>query len=191
MIAIADNSAGRINLNVYMREGGDLVCSHPMFEEGASATENSPIGYGNSVVLENNAGYGGPFGDPLLVEAGLTKITVKDDYSGCVENWYNRSVKAQTTPRLSTETGLIYSYSVKAGTPIFGFIPTFGWYFTSIAWDTGEVVNEVWVGSGPFWNNVLDPVTLAPDGTAYAGTLSGIMAIRDCKSFKKGKCKDK
>jgi hypothetical protein len=191
MIAIADNSAGRINLNVYMRESGDLVCSHPMFEEGASATENSPIGYGNSVVLENNAGYGGPFGDPLLVEAGLTKITVKNDYSGCVENWYNRSIKAQTTPRLSTETGLIYSYSVKAGTPIFGFIPTFGWYFTSIAWDTGEVINEVWVGSGPFWNNVLDPVTLAPDGTAYAGTLSGIMAIRDCKSFKKGKCKDK
>ena len=191
MIAIADNAAERINLNVYMRDSGDLVCSHPMFEFGASATENSPIGYGNSVVLENNAGYGGPFGDPLLVEPGLTKITVKDDYSGCEENWYNTAVRAQTTPRLSTETGLVYSYSVKEGTPIAGIIPTFGWYFTSIDWETGDVVNEVWVGSGPFWNNVLDPVTLGPDGTAYVGTLSGLMSIRDCQDFKNGKCKDK
>jgi hypothetical protein len=41
-----------------------------MFEEGASATENSPIGYGNDIVLENNAGYAGPFGDPLLTVPG-------------------------------------------------------------------------------------------------------------------------
>jgi hypothetical protein len=56
LVAIADNSAGRINLNVYRRETGEQICQFPMFEEGASATENSPIGYGNDLVLENNAG---------------------------------------------------------------------------------------------------------------------------------------
>ena len=193
LIAIADNSAVRINLNVYVRETGEQICQFPMFDENASATENSPIGYGNDVVLENNAGYGGPFGDPLAVTPGLTRLHVKDDLSGCEQVWHNDELIGQTTPRLSTKTGLIYSYTVKAGTPIAGIIPTFGWYFTAIDWNTGEVVNETWVGSGPFWNNVLDPVTLGPDGTAYAGTLSGIMSIRDCQNFNanSGKCKDK
>jgi len=27
--------------------------------------------------------------------------------------------------------------------------------------------------------NVLDPVTIGPDGTAYVGTKNGLMAIRD------------
>ncbi len=178
LIAIADNAAGRIHLNVYLRDTGEQICEFPMFEEGASATENSPIGYGNDLVLENNAGYAGPFGNPLLTEPGLTRIHVNDDYSGCELVWYTQEFRAQTTPRLSTETGLIYTYSVKEGAPVYG-IPTHGWYFGALDWDTGERVYEIWVGSGSEWNNVLDPLTLAPDGTAYVGTKNGLMSIRD------------
>ena len=84
----ADNSAERIHINVYLRESGQQICQFPMFEEGASATENSPIGYGNDVVLENNAGYPGPFGDPLLTTAGLTRVHVREDLSGCELVWH-------------------------------------------------------------------------------------------------------
>jgi hypothetical protein len=190
LIAIADNSANRINLNVYLREDGTPICQLPMFTEGASATENSPIGYGNDIVLENNAGYAGPFGDPLLTVPGLTRVHVKADYSGCELVWHTENFRAQTTPRLSTATGLIYTYSVKEGLPI-GPITTQGWYFGALDWETGEPAFEVWVGSGGMWNNVLDPVTLGPDGTAYVGTRNGIMAIRDGAACeKKKKCKD-
>ena len=48
-----------------------------------------------------------------------------------------------------------------------------------------ELIYEAWVGNGSFWNNVLDPVTLGPDGTAYVGTKNGLMAIRDQKKNKK------
>ena len=132
LIAIADNSAGQIHINVYHRQDGRQICEFAMFQQDASATENSPIGYGNDLVLENNAGYPGPFGEPFL-----------------------------------------------------GFIPTYGWYFGALDWETGERVYEVWVGNGSFWNNVLDPVTLGPDGTAYVGTKNGLMSIRDGK--KKGR----
>jgi hypothetical protein len=178
LIASADNAAGRIHLNVYLRETGEQICEFPLFEEGASATENSPIGYGNDLVIENNAGYPGPFGDPLLTEPGLTRVRVRPDYSGCELVWHTTAFRAQTTPRLSTATGLVYTYSVREGQPVYG-IPTHGWYFGALDWDTGERVYEVWVGNGPDWNNVLDPVTLGPDGTAYVGTKNGLMAIRD------------
>jgi hypothetical protein len=181
LIAIADNSAGRININVYRRESGEQICEFPMFEDGASATENSPIGYGNDIVLENNAGYPGPFGSPQLTVAGLTRVHVRNDHSGCDLVWHTTEFRAQTTPRLSTATGLIYTYSVKPGQPILG-IPTNGWYFGALDWETGERAYEVWVGNGTNWNNVLDPVTIGPDGTAYVGTKNGLMAIRDGKA---------
>lgn len=191
LVAIADNSAGRININVYRRADGEQICQFPMFEEGASATENSPIGYGNDVVLENNAGYPGPFGDPQLTTAGLSRVHVREDYSGCDLVWNTTEFRAQTTPRLSTATGLIYTYSVKPGQPLFGFIPTNGWYFGALDWETGERAYEVWVGNGTNWNNVLDPVTLGPDGTAYVGTKNGLMAIRDGEAPGNGKKKKK
>jgi hypothetical protein len=180
LIAIADNAAGRINLNVHLRETGERVCKLPLFEEGASATENSPIGYGDDIVIENNAGYPGPFGNPLLTVAGLTRVKVRGDRSGCDIVWDTDALKAQTTPRLSTVTGLVYSYAVKPGAPVYG-IRTYGWYFSALDFETGEPAFEVWLGNGHMWNNVLDPVTLAPDGTAYVGTKNGLMAIRDGK----------
>jgi len=197
LVAIADNSAGRIHLNVYRRQDGVQICQFPMFEEGASATENSPIGYGNDLVLENNAGYPGPFGDPLLTTPGLTRVHVREDRGKCVEDlsccdliWHTTEFRAQTTPRLSTATGLIYTYSVKEGQPVLG-IPINGWYFGALDWETGERAFEVWVGNGGFWNNVLDPVTLGPDGTAYVGTKNGLMAIRDSRKKPKKPKKDK
>ncbi len=98
-------------------------------------------------------------------------------------------IRAQTTPRLSTDTGLIYTYSVKEGLSI-GPVTFNGWYFGALDWETGDEVFEVWVGSGGMWNNVLDPVTLGPDGTAYLGTRNGIMSIRDCdEKGTSGKCR--
>jgi hypothetical protein len=129
--------------------------------------------------LENNAGYPGPFGNPQETVAGLTRLHVRQDQSGCDLVWHTEEFRAQTTPRLSTANGLIYTYSVKAGEPFLGIIPTNGWYFGALDWETGKRVYEVWVGNGSFWNNVLDPVTIGPDGTAYVGTKNGLMAIRD------------
>ena len=39
-----------------------MVCKEPIFAEGASATENSLITAGRSLIVENNYGYQDPFG---------------------------------------------------------------------------------------------------------------------------------
>ena len=65
-VAIADNAEPRLNVLVYrrgpidfgQRRGSErLICKQPLFAPGASATDNSFIGIGRSLVIENNAGY--------------------------------------------------------------------------------------------------------------------------------------
>jgi hypothetical protein len=63
-VSIADN-ADPMNVVVYRRErrpprGGRLVCEHPVFRKGAGATDNSLIGTGRSMIVENNYGYAPP-----------------------------------------------------------------------------------------------------------------------------------
>ncbi len=41
-------------------QGPRMVCHVPLFRKGASATENSIIGAGRSMIIENNYGYTGP-----------------------------------------------------------------------------------------------------------------------------------
>src|SRR3954453_5659032 len=47
----------------YKRDGAAkrrLICKAPVFVAGASATENSLVAAGRSVIVENNYGYEGP-----------------------------------------------------------------------------------------------------------------------------------
>src|SRR5438552_11134413 len=60
-VAIADNAEPRLNVLVYRRRwdvaGTRLLCREPVFPPGASATENTFVGFGPSLIGENNAGY--------------------------------------------------------------------------------------------------------------------------------------
>ncbi len=61
-IAIADNAEPRSNIVVYDRRRGvtnRLHCAVPVLADGASATENSLVAVGNSLIIENNYGYTG------------------------------------------------------------------------------------------------------------------------------------
>ena len=58
-VSITDN-ADPMNVVVYRRGGGREICRQPVFEEGAGSTDNSLIGAGHSIVVENNHGYTGP-----------------------------------------------------------------------------------------------------------------------------------
>ena len=63
LVAITDN-ADPMNVLVYRRGSGALICRQPVFAKGASATDQSLIGTGRSLVVENNYGYSGPPRDP-------------------------------------------------------------------------------------------------------------------------------
>ena len=176
-VAITDN-ADPINAVVYRRaadpEGRRVVCREPLFEEGASATDQSLIGAGRAIVAENNYGYtlaeaeGGGEG----IASGLQRVDVDRDGRGCETRWRSDERAPSVVPKLSLRSGLVYTYTLP---------PDQGgaWYLTTLDFRTGETVYSRLAGTGLGFNNNYAPVTLAPDGTAYVGVLGGVTMFGD------------
>jgi hypothetical protein len=181
-VAITDN-ADPMHVVVYRtaprlpRHRHRLVCQVAVFRRGASATENSLITAGRSLVVENNYGYRDPFG-PLagtITEPGFARVDVGADGRACRRVWTNTTERGATVvPKLSTRTGLIYTYTQEpdpAGTQ--------RWSWEALDFRTGRTVWKQLAGTGAAYNNNYAGLALGPDGTAYLGVLGGLVALRD------------
>ncbi|WP_435590116.1 hypothetical protein [Nocardia sp. bgisy118] len=176
-VAITDN-ADPMNVVVYRTDPAAAqreVCSIPVFTKGASSTENSLIGAGNSLIVENNYGYTGP--DATLggrtTTAGFARIDIDPDGGGCHTVWTNDTVAAPSVvSKLSLATGLIYTYTKGAEV-------TDPWYWTALDFRTGNLVWKQKSGAGPQFNNNYAGIALGPDGAAYLGVLGGLISLRD------------
>jgi hypothetical protein len=180
-VAITDN-ADPMRVVVYrtatrLRRGTRrVVCAVPVFEKGLSATENSLIGSGRSLIVENNYGYRDPFGPQAgnISEAGFARVDVRRGGRGCVRRWTNRSVRAPSVvPKLSTATQLIYTYTQTLGAG------TQSWSWVGLDARTGRTAFTVPAGTGLGANNNYAGIALGADGTAYLGTIGGIRTLRD------------
>jgi hypothetical protein len=181
-VAITDN-ADPMNVVVYrkakrLRRGRRrVVCQVPVFDKGASATENSLITAGRSLFVENNYGYQDPFGprSGAVTTPGFARVDVRRRGKGCRRVWTNRTERAPSVvPKLSTRTGLIYTYTREAA-PLLEQ----PYFWTAIDARTGRTAWKVYAGSGLGFNNNYAGLALGPDGTAYLGVLGGIVALRD------------
>jgi len=177
LIAFGDNADPRPNVLVYrldeVEDTRRLVCKIPVFEPGKSALENSFIGYGRSLIVENNYGFS-VFGDSAGGAPGLIRIDVREDLSGCDIVWQNDSVASGCGAKLSTGNGLIYQYSLERGT---GWVNS--WYFTAVDFDTGNLVWKIYAGSGKQWDNAMLTLSIGPTGLLTAGTLTGVVSLQD------------
>jgi hypothetical protein len=173
LVAITDN-ADPMNVVVYTR-AGRLVCKQPVFEQGASATDQSLIAAGRSFVVENNYGYAGitatQFGKTST--PGLERVDVSKDLKTCRKVWHSDEIAPSVVPKLSVPNGLVYTYTKPPG---FTGDP---WYFTALDFRTGRTIYKFQTGAGLGFNNNYAPVTIGPDGTAYVGTLGGLVGVRD------------
>jgi hypothetical protein len=153
------------------------VCTVPVFGKGESATENSLIGSGNSLIVENNYGYQDPLGprSGAVTKPGFARVDVRADGTGCRKAWTNHDVRAPTVvPKLSTRTGLIYTYSRP-----FDPSGSEGYYWTAINFRTGKTAWSRYAGSGLAFNNNYSGIALGPHGTAFLGVGGGIISLRD------------
>lgn len=113
-VAIGDNDTSQINICIYDQETGELVFRHKLFEDGASACENSIVAYKNSYVIANTYGYLDPF-KTNDTPGGIMRF----DYNESKGNFeLNSSWPAAglfdpktATPKLSAGNGLIYVYN--------------------------------------------------------------------------------
>ncbi|MEV6398702.1 hypothetical protein AB0M39_28645 [Streptomyces sp. NPDC051907] len=180
-VAITDNADDRMNVLVY-RRGADvpadrrLVCKVPVFASGASTTDNSLITWGDSIVVENNYGYENPsslvFGRSVV--GGVSRIDVREDGSGCDTVWHSDVRSPSVVPKLSTANGLLYLYEKEPNR-----LGVDAWYLTAVDFRTGERRWRRLTGTGPAYDNNWAPLTIGPDGTAYAGVFNGLVAVRD------------
>ncbi|MDQ3996821.1 MAG: hypothetical protein M3303_07350, partial [Gemmatimonadota bacterium] len=178
LVAITDN-ADPMNVAVYRRArqvaGDRLVCLHPVFAKGASATENSLIGTGTSLVVENNYGYTGPTATQGggVTSPGLERIDL-DPRGGCHRVWRSEERAPSVVAKMSLGTGLVYTYTKAPNDD-----GVDAWYFTALDFVSGRTVYRRLAGTGLGHNNNYAPVSIGPDGTAYVGVLGGLVSLRD------------
>jgi hypothetical protein len=177
LVAITDN-ADPMDVVVYRRaatvSGPRRVCSVPVFDRGASDTDQSLVATPTAIVAENNYGYSGPGAteNGRTTTAGLQRVDVGP--SGCHTVWRSRETAPSVVPKLSLAGGLVYTYTKDARAD-----GQDAWYLTALDFRTGRTVFKRLGGEGLGFNNNYAPVTLGPDGAAYLGVLAGIVSWRD------------
>ena len=179
-VAITDN-ADPMNVVIVKRAsacaGRARSRTQPVFQAGASATDNSLIGTARSVVVENNFGYAGVGATSGgSTTPGLARVDLAPGGKGCRLAWVSRERAPSVVPKLSLQNGLVYTYTKEPDkrTP-----PDDPWYLTALDFRTGRTVFKRLAGVGLGFNNNYAPVTIGPDGTAYVGVLGGLVALRD------------
>jgi hypothetical protein len=173
LVAITDNS-NPIDVFVYRRSSGAFVCSAPVFSKNASDTDQSLIGAGNSFVVENNYGYSGPSATEQggTTTPGLERVDVAAG-GACRKVWHSGEIAPSVVPKLSLANGIVYTYTKPGGDK------RDPWYLTALDFRSGRTLFKFKGGQGLGFNNNYAPVTIGPDGTAYVGTLGGLVALRD------------
>jgi hypothetical protein len=180
-VAITDN-ADPMAVLVYDRRpqvsGRRLVCRQPVFEKGASATDQSLIAARRSLIAENNYGYTGPAStmNGGVTSPGVERVDLELDGRGCHSVWRSPVRAPSVVPKLSLGAGLVYTYTKPKRNDM-----TDAWYLTALDFDTGKTVYHRLAGTGFGYNNNYAPVTIAPNGTAYVGVLGGLTRFRDAR----------
>jgi hypothetical protein len=179
-VAITDNADGRMHVNVYRRDdhvaGRRLVCSVPVFTAAGSASENSLVGWGRGLVVENNSGYLNPTtrATGATQPGGVTKVELNRGGRGCHVAWTNPVLSPSVVPKLSRVNGMLYLYSPQSKAPGLD-----DWYLTVVNWRTGHTVARIKTGTGFPYDNAWAPITLGPNGSAYISCFGGLIAVRD------------
>ncbi len=173
LVVITDNADPRMRVVSYRRDTGRRVCSVPVFAPGASATENSIIAVGGSVIAENNYGYGGPQQTVLGASStpGLARVGVTR--RNCGPLWTSQETAPSSVAKVSLRTGLLYAYTKPPG------VTQDPWYLTAVDVRTGRTAWRRLTGTGPAWNNHYAAIYLGPDRALYVATLVGLVRIAD------------
>lgn len=188
VVVIADNADPRMNVIFLKRDDGSEVCRIPVFSDNESCTENSLIGLARegdggieySIIVENNYGWENIFSgaDGRSSVGGVVRVDTLPDGDGgysCVQVWSSPERSPTCVPKMSLGSGLIYLYTKEPRDDRLD-----AWYLTAVDFATGETVFKVLTGTGLGYNNNYAPITLGPQGgTAYIGTLNGLVEVRD------------
>jgi hypothetical protein len=177
LVVITDNAEPRMHVVAYKRTAEPRahrrVCREAVFRRGRSATENSLVAVGRSVVAENNYGYTGPESTMQggSVAPGVARVRI--GRHGCSTMWTSKERAPTSVAKASLRNGLLYAYTKPAG------VQSDPWYLTAIDLRSGRTAYRRLAGTGQMWNNHYAAIYLRPHGRAYLATLSGLLRFKD------------
>ncbi|MFD1812043.1 hypothetical protein [Rhodococcus gannanensis] len=186
-VAIVDDAITP-ELIVYRSDDGSVVCQMPAFETSGQGTENSPMAWGNSLVIPSTYGFAYPElsvpgpSEPAQADfiGGMTRIDVGED--GCNRVWESNDRMA-TLPKLSKGDGMIHalaygeSGSGSSGSADSGLQQVGPVYYTAVDFETGERRAHTKVGDGPIDEPTQLTGTIAPDGSLWQATFGRMLKI--------------
>ena len=183
-VAITDNADPDMQVVVYRTEANvppkdRVVCEVPVFQYAdGGALDNSLLGSGLSLIIENNYGYDFDY-EALTTtrsEPGFERIDIDQDGNGCTKVWVNTEIASTASAKLSTKTGLIYTYSRKYDKKHDVWV----YYWTALDFHTGEAVWQKMAGAGhERFDTIWPALYVGPNETLYVGLLGGLAALRD------------
>ena len=186
-VAITDNADPHMQVVVYRTDERldpnekRIVCEVPVFEYAkGGALDNSLLGSGLSLIAENNYGYQFDFKTLAVTdsEPGFERIDINPNGKGCTKVWANKEIASTASAKLSTRTGLIYTYARKYDDQNGVWV----YYWTALDFRTGKTVWQKMAGTGHTkFDTIWPAVFVGPNETLYVGLLGGLAAIRDTR----------
>jgi hypothetical protein len=178
-ITFADNADGRINIVVLRRSDGSRICAVPVFKDGASATDNSMIGWGRSIILENNAGFTSAYEqkDWTAIAGGVVRVDVRADEKGCDTIWTSPLKVPSVVPKLSAANGIAYFYSFDLVKNEEGK-QTQEWFVVGLDFKTGKQMLKIPTGRDRAYDNNWASLSISPSGDLFVGVTGGLVQVR-------------
>ncbi len=135
------------------------------------------VGWGRTIIIENNFGYSSAIQQKEwdVIPGGITRIDVRKDESGCDVVWNSPEKAPSVVPKLSADNGLVYFYTFEQQENA----EDVAWYLMALDAESGKTAFKIRTGAGMAFDNNWAPITIGTDGTAYVGTIKGIIAIWD------------
>jgi hypothetical protein len=174
VVAITDVADERLGVLFVARDDGRHVCRQAVFEKGDGATESPLASLGTGVVVANNDGYSSPRSTLLgfTSSPGIARVDLVD--GGCVVQWTSDAVSPSSGVTPSWANGLLYAWTKRPS-----LTGVSAWYLTALDAGTGRSRWSVRTGTGLLAGSDHSEVALGADGTAWLGTLAGLVRVRD------------
>ena len=201
-LTLLDNGTEGTRLNIYNSEKGNLIASELAFEgDPQQGSENSPIAFGNSVIIASTYGFPYPASSSATDEKGelkngVQRFDVNDDGNGAKAVWYNKNIRSTSVPKMGKDSGKIHFISEDEKEDQF---------YTELDFKTGKIVKKVKIDLNPYSvlpnvsqlsttqkkemlnriGNPFNAMQMAPlfdgNGKIYQGTKLGILKISEVK----------
>lgn len=172
VVAITDRADSRTGVLFVAREGGQVICRQPVFDEDDRAPDSPLAALGTGVVVTDS--HSSPRSTLLGFTSGhgIARVDLVD--GACVERWSSDGVSPASGVTVSRPDGLLYAWTKRPS-----LLGVSAWYLTAVDAETGRTMWGVRTGTGMLAGSNGSQVTLGPDGTAWLGTMAGLVRVTD------------